>query len=89
MFSKLSVEVMQAARNRAGAQFYTDAADLDLVCRPLPAQGFNVYSAKLSYGPTSPVALGATIGSSRVKRVPLPGTLLTVMVPPSTLLTML
>ncbi|MDT9001643.1 YebC/PmpR family DNA-binding transcriptional regulator [Paucibacter sp. APW11] len=43
----------------AGAQFYTDAADLDLVCRALPAQGFNVVSAKLGYRPKNPVTLGA------------------------------
>jgi len=42
-----------------GAQFYTDAADLDLVCRALPAQGFNVNSAKLGYRPKNPVTLGA------------------------------
>jgi len=42
-----------------GAQFYTDAADLDLVCRALPAQGFNVNAAKLGYRPKNPVTLGA------------------------------
>jgi transcriptional/translational regulatory protein YebC/TACO1 len=35
--------------------FYTDAADLDLVSRALPAQGFTVLSAKLGYKPKNPV----------------------------------
>jgi transcriptional/translational regulatory protein YebC/TACO1 len=33
----------------------TDPADLDLVSRALPAQGFNVLSAKLGYKPKNPV----------------------------------
>ena len=42
--------------------FITDAADLDLVSRALPAQGFNVLSAKLGYKPKNPIdpaSLGA------------------------------
>ncbi len=35
--------------------FITDAADLDLVSRALPAHGFNVVSAKLGYKPKNPV----------------------------------
>ena len=35
--------------------FYTDAADLDLVSRALPAHGFTVLSAKLGYRPKNPV----------------------------------
>ena len=35
--------------------FLTDPADLDLVSRALPAQGFNVLSAKLGYKPKNPV----------------------------------
>jgi YebC/PmpR family DNA-binding regulatory protein len=35
--------------------FLTDHADLDLVSRALPAQGFNVLSAKLGYKPKNPV----------------------------------
>ena len=35
--------------------FLTDAADLDIVSRALPAQGFNVVSAKLGYKPKNPV----------------------------------
>ncbi|MFM1817769.1 MAG: hypothetical protein RL364_629 [Pseudomonadota bacterium] len=35
--------------------FITDPADLDLVSRALPAQGFNVLSAKLGYKPKNPI----------------------------------
>ncbi len=35
--------------------FYTDPAELDLVSRALPAQGFQVLSAKLIYKPKNPV----------------------------------
>ncbi len=35
--------------------FLTDPADLDLVSRALPAQGFNVLSVKLGYKPKNPV----------------------------------
>jgi YebC/PmpR family DNA-binding regulatory protein len=35
--------------------FITDAPDLDLVCRALPAQSFSVLSAKLGYKPKNPV----------------------------------
>ena len=35
--------------------FITDATDLDLVSRALPAQGFTVLSAKLGYKPKNPV----------------------------------
>jgi YebC/PmpR family DNA-binding regulatory protein len=35
--------------------FITDAADLDLVSRALPAQGFTVLSAKLGYKPKNPI----------------------------------
>jgi len=36
--------------------FLTDAADLDLVSRALPAQGFTVLSAKLGYKAKNPIA---------------------------------
>ena len=42
--------------------FLTDAADLDLVSRALPAQGFSVLSAKLGYkarNPVNPASLSA------------------------------
>ena len=35
--------------------FVTDAADLDLVSRALPAHGFSVLSAKLGYKPKNPI----------------------------------
>lgn len=35
--------------------FLTDATDLDLVSRALPAQGFTVLSAKLGYKPKNPI----------------------------------
>jgi len=35
--------------------FFTEPADLDLVSRALPAQGFTVLSAKLGYQPKNPV----------------------------------
>jgi YebC/PmpR family DNA-binding regulatory protein len=41
--------------NEATTLFYTDATDLDTVCRALPAQGFTVLSAKLGYKPKNPV----------------------------------
>ena len=37
------------------SMFYTDPADLDLVSRALPAQGFTVLSAKLGYKAKNPV----------------------------------
>ena len=37
------------------ATFLTDPADLDLVSRALPAQGFQVVSAKLGYKPKNPI----------------------------------
>ncbi len=36
--------------------FITDATDLDLVSRALPAQGFTVLSAKLGYKPKNPIS---------------------------------
>ena len=36
--------------------FLTDAADLDIVSRALPAQGFTVLTAKLGYRPKNPVS---------------------------------
>lgn len=39
--------------------FLTDAADLDLVSRALPAQGFTVLSAKLGYRAKNPIHAGA------------------------------
>lgn len=39
------------------ALFLSDPSDLDLVCRALPAHGFNVVSAKLGYRPKNTVSL--------------------------------
>ena len=58
----------EAAAIEAGAQdfepaedgatlFITDAADLDVVCKALPAHGFTVQSAKLGYRPKNTVTL--------------------------------
>ena len=50
----------EAAEEEGHTLFITDAADLDLVSRALPAQGFTVLSAKLGYRPKNPVSgLGA------------------------------
>lgn len=50
----------ELAADEGQALFITDPADLDLVVKALPAQGFNVLSAKLGYRPKNPVeALGA------------------------------
>ncbi len=46
----------EAADEEGVTLFITDHADLDLVSRALPAQGFNVVSAKLGYKPKNPVS---------------------------------
>ena len=48
--------------------FLTDPADLDLVSRALPAQGFNVLSAKLGYKPKNPVD-PASLGAAALEEV--------------------
>ena len=48
--------------------FITDAADLDLVCKALPAHGFNVVSAKLGYKPKNPVD-PAGLGAEKLEEV--------------------
>ncbi len=45
----------EAANEDGVSLFITDPADLDLVSRALPAQGFTVLSAKLGYKPKNPV----------------------------------
>ena len=47
---------LEAGEEEGSTLFYTDPADLDLVARALPAQGFNVLSMKLGYKPKNPVA---------------------------------
>jgi YebC/PmpR family DNA-binding regulatory protein len=48
--------------------FITDATDLDLVSRALPAQGFTVLSAKLGYKPKNPVS-AASLGAPALEEV--------------------
>ncbi len=45
----------EAGEEKGVTLFLTDATDLDLVGRALPAQGFSVLSAKLGYRPKNPV----------------------------------
>ncbi len=45
----------EPADDEGATLFLTDATDLDLVSRALPAQGFTVLSAKLGYRPKNPV----------------------------------
>jgi YebC/PmpR family DNA-binding regulatory protein len=50
----------EPAEEEGSTLFITDPADLDVVVKALPAQGFNVLSAKLGYRPKNPVdGLGA------------------------------
>jgi YebC/PmpR family DNA-binding regulatory protein len=46
---------MEAGDDAGNTLFYTDPADLDLVSRALPAQGFTVLTAKLGYKPRNPI----------------------------------
>ncbi len=45
----------EAADDDGMTVFLTDPADLDLVCRALPAQGYTVLKAQLGYKPKNPV----------------------------------
>jgi YebC/PmpR family DNA-binding regulatory protein len=54
--------------HEASTLFYTDATDLDAVCRALPAQGFTVLSAKLGYKPKNPVS-AATLSAADLEEV--------------------
>jgi len=45
--------------------FITDASDLDLVSRALPAQGFTVVSAKLGYLPKNPIEASSLSAEQR------------------------
>ncbi len=45
------------ASEEGATLFISDVADLDTVCKALPAQGFTVISAKLGYRPKNPVTL--------------------------------
>ena len=46
---------LEAGEEEGNTLFLTDPAELDLVSRALPAQGFNVLSMKLGYKPKNPV----------------------------------
>lgn len=48
--------------------FLTDPADLDIVSRALPAQGFTVLSAKLGYKPKNPVS-AASLNAEQLEEV--------------------
>ena len=48
--------------------FVTDAADLDIVSRALPAHGFTVLSAKLGYQPKNPVS-PASLSAEQLEEV--------------------
>ncbi len=48
--------------------FLTDPADLDLVSRALPAQGFHVLSARLGYRPRNPID-PASLGTEALEEV--------------------
>ena len=45
----------EAGEEEGATLFVTDATDLDVVSKALPAQGFSVLSAKLGYKPKNPV----------------------------------
>ena len=49
----------EAGEEVGATLFLTDPADLDLVSRALPAQGFNVLSAKLGFKPKNPIDPGS------------------------------
>ena len=55
-----------SSEEEGGTLFISDPADLDLVVKALPAQGFNVSSAKLGYRPKNPVE---TLGAAELEEV--------------------
>jgi YebC/PmpR family DNA-binding regulatory protein len=58
----------EAGEEEGSTLFLTDAADLDIVSRALPAQGFTVLSAKLGYKPKNPVD-PATLSAAELEEV--------------------
>ncbi len=58
----------EAAGDDGVTTFITDATDLDLVSRALPAHGFTVLSAKLGYKPKNPVD-PASLGAEKLEEV--------------------
>jgi YebC/PmpR family DNA-binding regulatory protein len=59
---------LEAGEQEGTTLFLTDPADLDLVSRALPAQGFTVLSAKLGYKPKNPVD-PASLGADALEEV--------------------
>ncbi len=59
---------VEAAGEDGVTTFTTDATDLDLVSRALPAHGFTVVSAKLGYKPKNPVD-PASLGAEKLEEV--------------------
>ena len=58
----------EAGEEEGTTMFLTDAADLDIVSRALPAQGFTVLSAKLGYKAKNPVD-PATLSADALEEV--------------------
>lgn len=59
---------VEAGEEEGHTLFITDATDLDLVSRALPAQGFAVLSAKLGYRPKNPVS-AQTLSAEQLEEV--------------------
>ena len=59
---------VEAGEEEGTTLFITDAADLDLVSRALPAHGFTVLSAKLGYKPKNPIQ-AASLGAEALADV--------------------
>jgi YebC/PmpR family DNA-binding regulatory protein len=58
----------EAGEDEGTTMFLTDATDLDIVSRALPAHGFTVLSAKLGYKAKNPVD-PATLGAAELEEV--------------------
>ncbi|MBA3593878.1 MAG: YebC/PmpR family DNA-binding transcriptional regulator [Polaromonas sp.] len=58
----------EAGEDEGTTLFLSDATDLDIVSRALPAQGFTVLSAKLGYKPKNPVD-PATLSAAELEEV--------------------
>ncbi|SFU53502.1 DNA-binding regulatory protein, YebC/PmpR family [Polaromonas sp. YR568] len=58
----------EAGEEEGTTLFITDAVDLDLVSRALPAQGFTVLSAKLGYRAKNPIA-PASLSAAELEEV--------------------
>ncbi len=59
---------LEAGEEAGTTVFLSDPADLDLVSRALPAQGFTVLSAKLGYKPKNPID-PATLSAEALEEV--------------------